>query len=251
MTTLETPTDMVYQPLQDMFLFVNEHLFGGEIPNPVVTIHNHGRSIAYAHRDQIKNESTGEVEIWSILNFSPMYISKDEKNVFQTMVHEACHLHGFVTELHSVNSRGYHCKKFAKQMLDLGLEVFNVNDPSKNTGTSCSDRLIEGGLTDQMWGKYVSSGLSGRIKWCSNYGHIDPGSSVAGDNNGEAGETEEKEQKRKSKIKYVCEGEECQEKIWAKPQDDEHKYHVCGSCYVEEGIMNMLLPTTDAYGNPL
>lgn len=126
--------------LEKYFRALNQHYFGGELPEVVITLK--ATPAAYGHFSCGKVWQAGETPQHEI-NISTYYLNRPIEDVVATLLHEMCHLYCAVKGIQDT-SRGnsYHNKAFKKAAEEHGLMV----EHSKKYGwtdTSPSLELLE------------------------------------------------------------------------------------------------------------
>ena len=241
MLNQKIPTAEFYEVLQNIYHIFNEELFSGELPNCLITVQRKKRVMGYfsSHRWV---ESSGD-KIHELALNPAFFTSCNFIEVFQTVVHEMCHLWQF--EFGKPSRSGYHNKEWANKMESIGLMPSNTGKPGgKRLGQSMNDYPIPGGTFESVCIELYKKGLF--IKWFDRFpevplkieelDHAADDAFTAVDEN-EIGhdeilenlytivsdvikdivplETMEANAKIKQKTKYICEG--CRAAVWGKP----------------------------------
>lgn len=234
------PTGELYSQLQRAGEFFNVALFNGELPPHVLTLQRergvagHFSAKRWAH---ISGEKAHEIAL-NPKNFASCSLVQ----LFQTIVHEQCHLWQFE---HGNPSRpGYHNKEWADKMLKIGLvpsatglpggsrvgqKMSDYPDPSGGFLRACNE-LIETGFA-LTW---VDRGFSFSKANRSNrnlYAHDSNHSSKLNEVlrvrfRDLKPNAEDVTAKIKRKTKYMC--PTCGTKAWGKPRLN----ILCGECKV-------------------
>lgn len=124
------PTNELYEQLQFAYEFFNEALFENQLPNCMITVQREKNTMGFFSPERWSSLSGEHVHEISI---NPSYfLSRSLMEVFQTLVHEQCHLWQFV--FGSPGRRGYHNEEWAQKMISIGLI------PS-STGRSGGDKV--------------------------------------------------------------------------------------------------------------
>jgi len=207
------PTTEQYTNLQAAYTYFNNALFGGKLKPCMLTF---GRDVkkcfGYFHADQWttgeKDKKTGDAVTCHTISLTPMYLDRDLRDVFGTLVHEMCHL--WKADEDKANnvkkrSRGYHCSVWAAKMEEVGLIPSDTGRPGgKKVGMKVSHYIDASGPYAQAFDK-LPKAIS--LAW----------QGIA---------TPKKERAVKDKIKYVC--PDCGAKVWGKPELNV----MCGDCNV-------------------
>ena len=141
------PTIDAYTDFQKYYDLFNKKLFGGKLPDCLITYQRGKNFMAYYSP---KRFSKGEQKTDEIAMNPTAFSSHDKTQILQTLVHEMCHLQ---QEHFGKPSRGgYHNKEWGSMMKNVGLQPFGVgkNNYGKETGQQMSDKIIEGGAFDKL-----------------------------------------------------------------------------------------------------
>ena len=136
------PTTETYGELQAAYDVFNAELFGGSLPNSLITLQRERKSYGYFSAERFqKRDGTKTDEI----AMNPLYFAVVPLvEIMQTLSHEMAHLwqHHFGTP-----GRGrYHNAEWAEKMEAIGLMPSSTGKPGgKKTGDSMADYPIEGG----------------------------------------------------------------------------------------------------------
>lgn len=188
--TIHKPTTAQFGNYQGLYDFFNRELFGGTLPDCVLTFSRHSRAYGFF-----------VPEIWGRGDDTACEIALnqdhlgDTKYSLSTLVHEMVHLwqhyHG------SPPRRCYHDRQFAAKMEEVGLMTSDTGaEGGKRVGQKMTHYIIDGGAYDRAFQKCPKELL---LPW----GTI---ATVADD--------KEAKEKKKSKWPYVCPG--CNMKAWGK-----------------------------------
>ncbi len=201
--------------------YFNDRLFGGELPDCIISFARHKNMLGYFCVDRFENQS-GTVAHEIAMN--PVYLRPcGEANALSTLVHELCHLwrHEFGPDNRGggKGARGYHDLVWAGKMLEVGLLPTDTGLPDgKTTGYRVSHLVIEGGQFDLDCKELLASGFN--LNWCD---RLIPRSDDESDEDSETDATP-KSKKKKDRVKFTC--DECGLNAWAKPSAN----LVCGGC---------------------
>lgn len=216
-----TPTEEIYATFDRAYSFFNETLFGGTLPDCMITMQREKRAYGYFwHRSWISVE-TGKLV--SEIAVNPNHFSvRTDKQTMSTLVHEMCHLQQSVFGKPSRN--GYHNKEWAQMMKDVGLLPTDTGEKGgKETGQKVTHMIEKGGRYDKAYDRLMAKGLA--IPYAAR--NPDTEAEARGENvDGEEGESRKAvaKKKRASKTKYSCPS--CDLNAWAKPDVK----IVCGEC---------------------
>lgn len=135
--------------LEKIFRTLNEHYFGNQLEEPIITIQSTPR--AYGHVTVGKTWIRGQ-ENRHELNIGAGTLNRDIENVVATMLHEMVHLYNLAVGVQDTSRGGaYHNKRFkaAAEERDLHIEY----DPRIGWSiTEPTDKLLEF-ILEQGWGE--------------------------------------------------------------------------------------------------
>jgi len=212
-TTLE-PTDQTYSELQYAYAYYNEKLFGGQLPDCLITLQRKNRARGYYCRDSFTHQTTGENADEIALN--PHYFAlRRNDEVLSTLAHEMVHLKQY---RFGQPGRGrYHNKQWADWMEGIGLCPSSTGKPGGNrTGDSMTHYIVSGGRFEVVTAQLLNQGFG--LSWAeyvpdaaaTDSGHDMPSVEVVATTG--------------NRWKYTCPS--CALNAWAKP----HAALVCGDC---------------------
>ena len=192
-----------YQGFQDAYDFFNRELFGGSLPQVLVTLQRHAKSYGYFSPERF-NGRIDQTAVHELALNPDGFHGRTDEMILSTLVHEMAHVwqqtHG------KAPRRGYHDRQWAGKMREIGLQPSNTGEPGgKETGQSVSHYILPGGRYAKAYAKLAAQGF--QLHWQSV-----PASQQA-------------KAKKSSKTKFTC--PECGLNAWAKP--DAHL--ICGECY--------------------
>lgn len=232
---MNKPTLEFYGFFQSAYDHFNQALFGSQLPDCMITAQRHKPVMGYFIKDRwVKQDGRKTNEI----SLNPTYFASfPVLEIFQTLVHEMCHLWQY--ESGTPSRSGYHNKEWAEKMLAIGLEPISMDKPGTMTGQKVGDKSIAGGLFEAAAKQFIAGHID-RL-WFDRYPAISGRSvpldfpSIAGDGEGEdavsailatvvasvlqnevvspAEVSEAAEKKRKAK--YCC--PVCGLNVWGKP----------------------------------
>jgi predicted SprT family Zn-dependent metalloprotease len=222
-----------YSTFQRAYDFFNRELFNNSLPEVLITLQRKSKALGYFHHDRFAKRSADTVRqgklacaltngmVTSLSDDSPRvhelamnpdhFGHQTDLEICDTLVHEMCHVARHIEG--NPPRGGYHCKRWAEIMVNIGLQPSDTGKPGgKITGQHMSDYPIEGGRFLTAYAKLAKTGFT--LDWQSQE------------------LTEETKKKRKvksaSKTKYTC--PECDANAWGKPGIS----LICGDCYNED-----------------
>lgn len=219
-----------------VYKIMNRCLFGGKLPNCMITLERRGRAFGYFRPYSFKNRE-GDVAHQIAMNpefFEPY----GDLEALQTFAHEMCHLWREVLGPRNKNgctgTRGYHCRVWGRKMETIGLMPSHTGKPGgRKTGYQMMDYVIEGSKFDLLSQELLKNGM--HVEWRDAVQRQAKPNSTEPDFMDEVGvgpssQTGEplsnagQKPKRQTRAKFVCPS--CELKAYAKPG----ARLVCGDC---------------------
>lgn len=115
--------------LGKLYDFINEHLFGGELVKPVITVQVDSRNKAYGwwSVNKVWHENKDDEGVHE-LNMCAQYLNRPIEEIASTMIHEMCHQFATLHNLQDTSrSCVYHNKLFKAIAESHGLNVVKVD----------------------------------------------------------------------------------------------------------------------------
>lgn len=140
---------IIYDFLYKAYKYYNQKLFENKLPERIViTIERRSNIKGYFSSSRFSDQR--ENDVLSQITLNPSYFGKgDEKKVLSTLVHEMCHL--YMDMSGEKLSQGYHSKKWASWMENIGLlPTDNGMKDGKKTGFRMTHLIIKGGKFDEV-----------------------------------------------------------------------------------------------------
>jgi hypothetical protein len=193
------------------YRFLNDRLFGGELPEVVFTLHRCPGSRGYASMDRFADRDGSRLHE---LAMNPdLFLERTDRDTLSTLAHEMCHVWQYC---YGKPGRGrYHNRQWADRMEAIGLMPSNTGRPGgKRTGQQMTHYIVDGGLFDLAADELLAAG------WM-----VKRGSGRADKTGGGID---------KSKVKFTCAS--CGQNAWAKASAK----LVCGECDMQmhNGILS-------------
>lgn len=136
------PTHQTYAELQQAYEHFNQALFGGKLPNSLITLQREKRSMGYFSSRRFADAQgnfTDEIAMNPAF-FAVMPILE----TMQTLVHEMCHLWQF--HFGKPGRGRYHNEEWAQKMESIGLMPSSTGAPGgARTGERMADYALEEG----------------------------------------------------------------------------------------------------------
>lgn len=245
----QNPTQQFYKLLQDAYDFFNRELFvklGNNIPLPncIITMQREKKTMGYFSKNRWANQNGNTIHEIAL---NPAYFANHNViEVFQTLVHEMCHLWQYeFGKRGKEQARTYHDKEWVDKMRKIGLQAISASS-NNGTGQKVWDEPIKGAAFEIACVKFVK--LGNQIKWVDRF----PAISLCNNHNFSTSEDIEYDNetqylytnlssiitdikttseikiaaKNKHKTTYECPS--CENKLWGKANINV----VCGNCNV-------------------
>ncbi len=199
---MPTPTAATYDAFNRAFEFFNARLFGGALPECLITLQRKGRTYGYFKRAAFA-DTAGEA-ITDEIALNPAHFRvRDDRATISTLVHEMVHL--WQAHFGRPSRNGYHNRQWADRMEAIGLMPSSTGGvDGKRTGQRVSHYIVEGGAYDTAFAELRATGFV--VPW------------------GDAGRPVDGGAKPNSKTRYTC--PTCGLNAWAKPAVDV----ICQKC---------------------
>ena len=150
-----SPTQDLYGKLQQACDFFNQTLFDGKLPACMLTVQRKEKTCGYFSANRWMNLASGQVHEIAI---NPAYFARHPLiHLFQTIVHEQCHL--WQHEYGQPSQTGYHNHEWANKMEVIGLMPSSTGAPGgKRIGQKMADYPIAGGRFEMQCMALIESG---------------------------------------------------------------------------------------------
>jgi hypothetical protein len=210
----ETITTAQAIDFQKAFDYFNAKLFGGGLPQVMVTLQRHPKARGYFAPERFHGRGT-KTTVHEIAMNPDCFCDETDERILSTLAHEMAHLwqqvHGRAPR------RCYHDREWAAKMKEIGLQPTTTGAPGgKETGQSVTHFVIAGARYAKAYADLEKKGL--KLRWESPaFG---------------AGESKAKSE---SKTKFTC--PECEQNAWAKPD----AVLICGNCFEDEPTTPQLM----------
>lgn len=203
------PTHETYSALQSAYEFFNRELFGGALPECLITLTRKEKRV-YGYFWGQRFEEIGGTQKTDEIAMNPQHFkSRSVAQALSTLVHEMCHQW---QAHHGTPSRSaYHNREWADKMESLGLMPSDTGQPGgKRTGQKVSHYIIPGGLFERVCAVILSDGF--KLAW--------------GEITAEMGDDEGNGKGKTTRAKFTC--PDCGANAWGKPDLS----LICGDCMV-------------------
>jgi hypothetical protein len=194
-----------YQGFQRAYDFFNRELFGGLLPQVLVTLQRHANTRGYFSPERFSGR-LDESAVHELALNPDTFTGNTDEVILSTLVHEMAHVwqqtHG------KAPRKGYHDRQWAQKMREVGLQPSSTGEEGgAETGQSMSHYIIPEGRFANAYAKLAATGF--QLHWQS------------------APASGEGRAKKSSKTKFTC--PECGQNAWAKPD----ALLICGECFDE------------------
>ena len=161
---LKTTTEL-YSELQEIFDFFNQKLFGGELPNCLISLQRSKGAAGYFSYSSWENDKGKKID--EIALNPSNFKNKDLKTILSTFVHEMCHL--WQSYFGKVGKNGYHNQAWAEKMQAIGLIPSHTGKKGGNqTGYKMSHFVLKDGLYEKSFNELEK--LGGKMSWIESIG---------------------------------------------------------------------------------
>lgn len=216
-----------YAKLEQAFVFFNEKLFFGKLPQVFFTICRHKGAAGYFRPNGFVERNFDEAgerlpagfRVHEIALMPDVMYLRSDREILSTLVHEMCHLQQ--QEQGKPSRGGYHNRQWAEYMLSAGLQPSTLGAEDRRnpyrkrkpgphdiegaeTGPKVSHYIIKDGIFDRACNELFQTGFSFALDAEPAYRVKPP----------------------KSKFKFTC--PQCDAKAWAKGGT----LLACGACNV-------------------
>jgi hypothetical protein len=207
------PTTETYSALQTAYEFFNRELFGGVLPECLITLQRKEKRVYGYFWGQRFEEIGGEQKTDEIAMNPQHFSRRSMEQVLSTLVHEM--VHQWQEHKGTPSRKSYHNRQWAEKMESLGLMPSDTGAPGgKKTGQKVSHYIIPGGPFARVCALLLSDGF--RLAW----GEII--AEVADDEEEGSGTGKGKT----TRVKFTCPA--CRANAWGKPD----LKLICGVCLV-------------------
>ena len=156
----DTITEGEYRSFQHAYDFFNAELFGGTLPQVLVTLQRHAKAYGYFSPERFVGRV--EKEAAHELALNPDHFARTDELILSTLVHEMVHVW---QQVHGKPPRRcYHDRQWAAKMKEVGLQPSDTGEPGgKETGQTVSHYIIKGGPFAQAFAKLEKAGF--QLRW--------------------------------------------------------------------------------------
>ena len=211
MTPKPKYTGTEYTGVERAFAVFNDRLFGGALPDLLITYQRKAGSCGYY--SPARFERRGGKERVPELALNPaVFREQSDMEILQTLGHEMVHHWQWTSGKPSRS--GYHNKEWAAKMESLGLMPSDTGkEGGKKLGQKMADYVIAGGLFETVSKELLAAGFRFNFQSVERLAYAGGGEGAEG----------EPSKPKGSKIKYSC---PCGQNVWGKPDLS----ILCGKC---------------------
>lgn len=161
---MRTPTEESYRPFEDAYSFFNERLFGGELPECLITFQRQKRIMGYVSLERWVNN---QQEYKHELAINPEYFANYPLiEICQTLCHEMVHV--WQSKFGTPGRRGYHNLEWANKMMAIGLMPSTTGEPGGDiVGEHVADYILFDGAFKAAFDELTATGF--QLTWMDRY----------------------------------------------------------------------------------
>lgn len=206
------PTQETYSALQAAYEFFNTELFGGSLPECLITLQRKEKRVLGYFWGQ-RFEEIGGVHRTDEIAMNPQHFKRRSiMEVLSTLAHEMAHQ--WQEHCGNPSRKGYHNSEWAEKMESIGLMPSDTGQPGgKTTGQRMTHYIIPGGRFERACAALLSDGF--KLAWGEIMTELE-GDEV--EKGGGKGKT--------TRVKFTCPA--CGANAWGKPD----LKLICGICLV-------------------
>jgi len=212
-----------YGTLQNAYDYFNRALFGGGLPQVLITLQRRAHALGYFSPDRFQHRGETDEQVHEIALNPNGFAGKTDEEILSTLVHEMVHV--WQQEYGHPGRGRYHNREWAHKMYGIGLVPSSTGKPGGAiTGDSMSHYALEDGPYLTACREFLKCC---RLVWES-----------AADADHDSGAEDETTgvTKPQTRAKFTCPN--CGLNVWAKPS----ALVDCHSCSAEAGEHIPLLP---------
>ncbi len=200
----ESLTAKTYGGLDAAYQFFNNELFGGTLPEALLTLQRKRSAYGYFSGKRFADSEDKSVD--EIALNPSHFATRSAREVLSTLVHEQVHL--WQDHFGKPPKSAYHNKEWAAKMKEVGLWPSSTGqEGGKETGPRVSHYILNSGPYEKAYEKFVEQGgVQHLLKE----------------------QLQSSAKKTTKKTKYVCPN--CEAKVWGKPD----MKIICGECSDDE-----------------
>lgn len=195
-----------YNTFTQAYEYFNDKLFGGKLPDVIITLQHGKRYYGYFWQHKFDNRQDSKLKIGEMALNPDLFKGRSDAAILSTLVHEQCHI--WQAAYGKPGKKGYHNKEWADKMKAIGLQPSDTGATGgKETGEKMSHFIIKLSLFDTTCDALIKNGFA--LNWQS---YVDPG---------------KPKKAKQTRAKFIC--PECDQAAWAKPTAN----LTCGDCDIQ------------------
>jgi len=157
-----TITSLQYKSIDEAFVFFNQKLFEGKLPECLITLQRKGKCYGY-FRPECFRARQGTKQTDEIALNPEGFENRSDEEILSTLVHEMAHLWQEYYGEHPLRA-GYHNREWAAKMKSIGLIPSADGAPGgKETGQRMSHYIDPGGCFQSACAEFLAPGIA--IEW--------------------------------------------------------------------------------------
>jgi hypothetical protein len=146
-------TITAYQGFQKAYDFFNRELFGGSLPQVLVTLQRHAKTRGYFSPERFSGR-IAEAAVHELALNPDAFIGRTDEMILSTLAHEMCHV--WQQTYGKPPRRGYHDRQWAGKMREIGLVPSSTGEEGgKETGQSVTHYILPEGRYTKAYTKLV------------------------------------------------------------------------------------------------
>ena len=194
-----------YKSFQKAYDYFNGKLFGGELPQALVTLQRRPKMRGYFWAEQFRSRA-GEERTHEIALNPDHFAGRSDQDILSTLVHEM--VHAWQQAFGKPSRRAYHNQEWAEKMKTVGLHPSSTGqEGGSETGEKVSHYIVKDGPFAAACGKLLAGGF--HLNW-------------------QASPAPAESRNASTRQKFTCAA--CGQNAWAKPG----AVLICGVCYDED-----------------
>jgi hypothetical protein len=218
-------TALEYATLQDAYDHFNRELFGGRLPQVLITLQRHAHARGYFSRNRFQRRDGSDGLVHEIALNPDRFSGRTDEEILSTLAHEIAHV--WQQEYGHPGRGRYHNREWAALMFSIGLMPSATGEPGGAvTGDRMSHFILENGLFLRVCRTFLEKY---KLVWES--AAVEGSAAASGGNRvrNVAGKTQ-------TRMKFTCPN--CGLNAWAKPD----AVMDCHSCTQDAGEPVPLFP---------
>jgi hypothetical protein len=161
--TARQHTFQQYRQFQEAYDFFNAELWGGKLPQLLVTLQRKPRMMGHFAPERYQHRRGSEL-IHEIALNPDCFVGQSDEQILDTLVHEMAHV--WQQSFGKPGRRGYHNRQWGAEMKRIGLYPSSTGAPGgSETGEHMSDYIVDGGPFRLACRRLLDRGF--RLDWQS------------------------------------------------------------------------------------